>query len=338
MGGSHLTVLVPGLSQALQACRASIDSRVLRKLISKGTKISLRTDSFESVAFSMFNFQETSSQGLPVAAVSYLGITDQRPDGWCLRIDPAHLEPRLTKLYLIAGKPLAVTEDEANSLVTVVRELYQDDGWRVDALDADQWYLVVSDDPGVITTPITQAIGKDIDALLPAGANKSLWHARMNEIQMAFHTSPVNTRREEEARYTINTIWPWGSGELPDVTEPVWQRVWSDEPLTRGLAKLSDSMLSSTPGDAGEIINDLTCGSALLVLGDNLSEFDRSDPDHACAQLRDLEDRWWRPLWAALKARGLNSLTITGFGMDAVTIRDQNVRGWPHWMRFLASK
>jgi hypothetical protein len=285
----------------------------------------------------MFNFQHSGSQGLPVAAVSYYGITDQRPKGWCLRIDPAHLETRLTRLYLIAGKPLTVTKDEADALIAVIRGLYEEYGWCVSALDTDQWYLVVPDDPGVITTPIAWAIGKDIDSLLPAGVNASLWHARMNEIQMAFHASPVNTIREAEARYTINTIWPWGSGELPDLTEPVWRRVWSNEPLTRGLAKLSNTSLNSAPQEAGEIVDDLSFGAGLLVLGDTWSVFDRSEPDHACAQLHNLEERWWRPLWAALKARQLNSLTITDFGLGAVTIRDQDARNWPQWMRFLTS-
>ncbi len=337
MGGSHLTVLIPGLSQAMRTCQASVNSSALKKLISRGSVSALQTDSFESVAFSMFNCQQSGGRGLPVAAVSYYGITDQRPEGWCLRIDPAHLQPRLTKLYLIAGKPLAVTRDEANSLIAVIQGLYQEHGWRVYALDSDQWYLIVRDDPGVVTTPIAWAIGKDVDALLPAGTNQSLWHARMNEIQMAFHASPVNTIREAEDRYTINTIWPWGSGELPDLTAAVWRRVWSDEPLTRGLAKLSNATLNSAPKDAGGIIDNLSVGSDLLVLGDTWSVFDSGDPDYACAQLRNLEDRWWRPLWAALKARELNSLTIMDFGLGAVTIQDQDLRNWPPWSRFLTS-
>lgn len=338
MGGSHLTVFIPGLSQALLACRASIDCQVLKKLLSKGAKTSVGSSTFASAAFSTFDFPETTRHGLPVAAVSYLGITDRPPEGWCLRIDPAHLETRLTKLYLIAGKPLAVCKDEAESLIAILGELYRDDEWRIYAPDAEQWYLMVSEDPGVIATPIAEALGKDVDMLLPDGAKKASWHARMNEIQMAFHASPVNARREEEARYTINTIWPWGSGALPESTEQVWQRVWSDEPLTRGLAKLGGSRLSSAPTNATEIIDRLTSGAALLVLGDHWSVFDRSDPDHAREELRDWENRWWRPLWVALKTRELNSLTITGPALDTVTIRDQDVRRWPYWARFLTSK
>lgn len=338
MGGSHLNVLVPGLLQAVRACRTSDNYPVLKKLINRGAKNALQNDSFETVAFSMFNFQPSGSQSLPVAAVSYYGITDQRPEGWCLRIDPAHLEPRLTKLYLIAGRLLEVTRDEADSLTAVIQGLYQDQGWRVYALDSDQWYLIVPNDPGLITTPIARAIGKDVDTLLPAGADESLWHARMNEIQMAFHTSPINAIREAQSRYTINTIWPWGSGELPDLTESVWRRVWSNEPLTRGLAKLSNSNLHSSPKDADELIRDLTSGSDLLVLGDTWSIFDSSEPDHAYACLRDLEERWWRPLWAALKARVLNSLTITDYGLGAVTIEDRDARKWPRWRRILTSK
>jgi hypothetical protein len=337
MGGSHLTVLVPGLSQAMQACQTLANYPLLRKLISRGSSNALQSDSFESTAFSMFNFQQSGSEGLPIAAVSYYGIADQRPKGWCLRVDPAHLEPRLTKLYLIAGKQLAVTKDEANSLIAVIQELYEEYGWRVHALNPDQWYLVLPDDPGVITTPIASVVGKDIDALLPVGTHASLWHKRMNEIQMAFHACPLNTNREVEERYTINTIWPWGSGELPELIEPVWQRVWSDEALTRGLAKLSNSRLNSAPKDASGIIDELSAGSDLLVLGDTWSVIDRSEPAYACAQLSDLEERWWRPLWAALKARALNSLTITDFDLGAVTIQDQDVRKWSRWMRFLTS-
>ncbi len=337
MGSRHLNILVPGLSQAMHACQASVRSPVLKKLISRGEKVALPTDSFESLAFTTFDCQQSDVNGLPVAAVSYYGITGQRPAGWCLRVDPAHLEPRLTKLYLVAGKPLAVNEDEANSLIGIIHELYQEHGWRVYALDSDQWYLVVPGDPDVDTTPITRAAGKDVDALLPTGANASLWHAWMNEIQMAFHASPVNTIRDAEARFTINTIWPWGSGALPDSTVRIWDRVWSDEPLTRGLARLSNSTLDSAPKDAAGIIDDLSPGSNLLVLGDSWSVIDRSEPEHARAQLRSLENRWWRPLWNALNARVLDSLTITDFGLGAVTVQDRDARNWPRWMRFLAS-
>ncbi len=338
-GASRLNVLVPGLSRAIQACGASVTSSVLNRILERGRSTESQHNSFESLAFSMFELKPPSdSRELPVAAVSYFGATDQRPDGWCLRIDPAHLQTRLTKLYLIAGKPLAVSSDEAGALIRVIHELYREQGWRVETTESDQWYLLVPDDPGVTTTPITGAIGRDVDALLPAGANASWWHACMNEIQMAFHADPVNTERDTQGLYTINTVWPWGSGRLPNLKKTVWRRVWSDEPLTRGLAKLSKARLSPVPTDAADVVKDLSPESNLLVLGDSWSEIDSSDMDFACSRLQNLEQKWWRPLFSALKAGSFSALTVTDFGLGAVSVSRPDTRGWRQWLRLLTSK
>ena len=328
MQGPHLSVLAPGLSRALQLCHDRQVTPSLTKLIRRGRGVPLGTTSFESIAWALFHMPEIDNRMIPVAAVSFYGLTGRKPDNWCLRIDPAHLQPRRSQLYLIAGKPLSINDQEAEKLIETINLLYAEQGWCVHAPRADQWYLEIFDDPDIITTPITAAVDKDIDRLMPIGRVALFWHARMTEIQMAFHDSPVNIARESEDRFTINSVWPWGSGQIPRLPGSDWEQVWSNEPFTRGLASLNSSPLEYVPLDVGELIDGSASGRGLLVLGDGWSVLERSELSKAVADLTEMEERWWLPFWIALKKRELNSLTIFDVDAGSFTIDHKDVRNW----------
>ncbi len=301
-------------------------NELIDRMIRSGSRLAAEGGSFASKALHLFGCPAEDDLSPAFAAVSYLGIVGHRPAEWCLRLDPGHLQPRRSQLFLIAGDSLSVTQSEAASLVSDISELYKDSGWVVSAPHPQQWFVELDEEPGISTTPIAQAAGKDIDPLLPSGQDAAEWHSRMNEIQMLLHQSPVNALREDEDRYTINTVWPWGEGRLPQLPQSGWTRVWSDEAFTRGLAILSDTALQSVPEDAEQLMHDLSIGSGLLVLGDIWSELQSNEPDRAHRDAIDMDTRWWRPLWSALRRRELNSLTITDPARSVVTIRDADVR------------
>ncbi len=318
----------------MSACDDVQANEYIRRLIRGGSRVETGERSFAAGALSLFGCPARDASVSSFAAVSYLGLTGRRPTRWCLRLDPGHLQPRRSQLYLIAGDLLSVSAAEAASLVADISELYKDRGWSISAPRTDQWFLELPEDPGILTTPIAHAVGKDIDQLLPSGRHAAAWHSMMNEIQMLLHQSTVNAVREEEDRYTINTVWPWGEGDLPSPTND-WQRVWTDEAFTRGLARLGDAALQSVPDGAETLMEDLPIGSSLLVLGDAWSELRRSDPRLACRDSDELEKRWWRPLWSALRGDDLQALTIIDPCWDRVTIRGSDLRRWRRFVQRL---
>jgi hypothetical protein len=72
------------------------------------------------------------------------------------------------------------------------------------------------------------------------------WRRIMNEIEIALHSCPVNIRRRQVGRHEINSVWFWGGGLIPAATEhAVFDVVYSDHPVSRGLAAINDCKLQS---------------------------------------------------------------------------------------------
>ena len=66
----------------------------------------------------------------------------------------------------------------------------------------------------------------------------------MNEIQIALHASSVNVRPAAKWPAAINSVWFWGGGFIPNARKHgVFNTVYSDNPVTRGLAIISDYRL-----------------------------------------------------------------------------------------------
>ena len=91
------------------------------------------------------------------------------------------------------------------------------------------------------------------------------WRALQNEIQMLFHTHPVNELREAAGKPTINGVWFWGGGVAPVPTRPAFKCLISDSPFALQLAKqteietrvLSSSMLEELSADTLVAIDEL---------------------------------------------------------------------------------
>ncbi len=326
-----ISILLPGLSNAVKAIDKRQKFPALTRVIARSRNTNYLTAWFETCAFKLFGLPVAKEQPLAVAPVSYFGMVECKPRGWCMSIDPVSLDPRRSQLFLIAGEPLSVTVDEAEALISCINEACVPREWRAETLASDYWYLTVDEDPDIVTTPLSAVFGEDIDALLPRGSGAAVWQAWMNEVQMVLHQSPVNQIRDAQGRYPINSVWPWGAGRLPDVPKQKWATVWSNEPVTRGLAKLSAATLQSVPTGAPQVINASAAGPGLVVLGDGWSRLRRSSPDTALTDLATLENDWWPPLWQALKCGDLSTLSIIDPDSGVFEVHSRDAKRW--WAR-----
>ena len=83
---------------------------------------------------------------------------------------------------------------------------------------------------------------------------------------MLFHSHPVNDAREAAGEPTVNSVWFWGGGVLPDALDPVFAGVWGDDPLARGLARASGVAWASLPESAEHWLAQASEGEHVLVL------------------------------------------------------------------------
>jgi hypothetical protein len=250
--------------------------------------------------FALFGIAPEAGRDLPVAAVTRvadMGVIDR---DWWIRADPVYLEAGRDSLVMHAG--LGLRRNEAERLAAELNESLALDGWLLKAPSPERWYLKPPAEASVTTTPLAEAIGRNIHPLLPRGPDHQAWHSRLNELQILLHTSPVNAEREARGELPANSVWFWGGGRLPRVTSAGWAAVFAQDPLCLGLARLAGVPAHPLPTGGVQLLGEVHAGTALVVL-----ESLRAAPAETLDRLCDL---WLVPLIAAVHRGAITALTL----------------------------
>lgn len=336
----HLTFYLPGLfSLQENGCAQGGSWRALETLLSRAERTDRRfPQGHEEGLFALFDLVRQESADLPVAAVTRMfdmGVID---NDWWLRADPVHLSLDRDRLILADARKLEVTQQEANRLVAEIMEVFASDGWLLKAPHPERWYLKPSRAPRLTTSSLSQVVGRDIHGFLPRGPDDKAWHTILNEIQILLHTAAINVEREKAGKLPINSLWFWGSGRLPRIKPVTWTRVWSNEPISLSLAKLS-----GTPG--GNLPHSFEAwrqqagntGEHLVVLDEAHEATLYNDASHWQEFLHKLEADWMEPLLRDLKSGAIDRVTLmTDAGVN-FTLTSRQARRWWRWRRSLVS-
>ena len=288
--------------------------------------------SFETTIFALFGIGTAENQDLPVAAITRvldMGVIDK---GWWLRADPVHLHPDRDRLILTDGRMLDITQDEANRLAAEIMEVYAADGWLLKAPRPDRWYLKPRRAPKITTTPLAEVINRDIHPCLPQGEDGMAWHGVLNEIQILLHTANANMERERQGKLPVNSLWFWGGGELPRMKPVQWAQVWSEEPVSLALARLSEITTSGVPDSfAAWQRQTQKSGEHLVVLDRARGAMQYGDLEEWAGFMEKLERDWMMPLLDALKDQTLAGLTLYSDTGKGYCLTSRHARRW--WRR-----
>lgn len=235
----------------------------------------------------------------PVAAVS-LAAEEGRHEGNWLRADPVHLRVGQDAVSLYHSAVLDVTRDEANALVAELQALFSGDGLEFRAPVPERWYVRVPEGELPATTPLDEALGRNIFGLLPQGKGRINWRSAITEAQMVFSGHTVNERREAQGLPAINSVWFWGGGVLPESLPKPYALIYADDPFARGLAIISGARVAALPRDAGGL-DAVGPGETVLVVLDSLTAAARrGDREAWKAAAAKLDDDWFVELRGAL--------------------------------------
>ena len=148
--------------------------------------------------------------------------------------DPVHLE--IARDHLVVAPLAAPSEAEANALIEAADALAA-------AMDAcflragDRWFLRVARHWDLDAAPLSAVIGEPLQSALPEGGDARAWNRLLTEIQMTWHTHPVNERRESGEQRTINSVWLHGGGTWSPLPRPGYTAVLADAAEWRGAAR-----------------------------------------------------------------------------------------------------
>jgi len=330
--GQSLTLYLPGiLGPATSTGADAVPCRILETLLARAE----RTEHAypltpEDDLFILFDVHREGGADLPVAAVTRMldmGIID---NDWWLRADPVHLGLDRDRLVLADASQLNITPNETSRLVAEIMEVYAADGWLLKAPHPERWYLKPARIPEMTTTPLSQVVGKDVRAFLPQGTDGKRWHTVMNEVQILLHASAVNSEREQQGKLPINSLWFWGGGRLPRIKTPPWARVWSEEPVSLSLARLSATATENVPeGFDAWRRRANEPGEHLVVLAETRDASVHADVARWREAMNRLEQNWMVPLLQALKAGKLSkAVLVTDIGLRFALDARRTRRWW----------
>ncbi|MBS1191978.1 MAG: hypothetical protein H6R10_3770 [Rhodocyclaceae bacterium] len=289
---------------------------------------------YESALAMLFGQQADA----PFGALRLLGepATDldfDARDGFWLCADPVHLRFHHERIILADAGAFEVGGDEARALAAALNQEFADVG-RFHVADSRRWYLQLSTSAAFAAPPLSAVAGRRIEAELPADPHNSTLRSWLNEAQMFLHSHPVNASRASTGQPAINSLWLWGAGCLPDISNCGHDGVLSADPLAVGLARAAGIQAHSKPSGLDDVFARTAAGSAqLVVLNDLLAPVIYEDSRGWRTALERLEEHWFAPLRSNLGRRvtGATLITPTIYGLLTWTLKSAD--RWKIWRR-----
>ena len=157
-------------------------------------------------------------QDFPVAPITLLADNGVAGKDYWLRADPVHLRVMRDRIVLADSGVLGLSPPEADALALSISDHFGA-AFSPRSLHPARWYLRLDQAPRLRTTPLSLAVGCDIDPLLPQGEDAMLFRTQLNELQMLLFEHPVNQAREARGELPVNSLWLWGGGWLPAIPQ-----------------------------------------------------------------------------------------------------------------------
>jgi hypothetical protein len=147
------------------------------------------------------------------AALAWQQLGNDVGSGYWLYAAPVHLVLQRDTFSLAAPVPLPLDAEEILALTSTLNKHFEADDLKFFWHD-NQWFLMLTINPNIQTTPPESVVNKDISAFLPVGEGAIKWATFTNELQMLLFAHSVNQAREAKNLPVINSIWCFGGGLL----------------------------------------------------------------------------------------------------------------------------
>ncbi|MDF1529841.1 MAG: hypothetical protein P1R74_12015 [Sedimenticola sp.] len=305
-----LHLVIPGLLGPMPALRQSdtdLQLPNLQRLLARSQQTLFPGKDLESVLFKHFGIHADEQSNLPTAAYRRIGDGAIPDDRYWLQLSPVYLRPDQDRLLLFDVEDLAFTAAEAEGFAELFNAHFAEEGWSVEVVTPQRWYLPLDTAPKLKCHELTDAFGRNMDLFLPEGDEGIKWHGVLNEIQMLFYTSTVNEQRESEGKGPISGLWISGGGRLVNKLTTSRSALYGSDPLLKGLAKMTHLPVDDRPVDANALCQ---------LSGDVLVHYDGLQRSVLCAdpfawqqELAELE-AWITPLVEAIKRGQVEKLTL----------------------------
>ena len=300
--------------------KATLSKTALAKATGLSADGSLSQESSYDVLTTITGLQYDND--FPSAAFTLLARDDHNDNSRnYMYADPVHLQADLDHAILTSSVDLNISESESSDLCTILNQHFEQDGLNFERLNKDEWLLSSPNKIEMSTTPLSQAVARNVNFILPKGKGSDYWKKILTEAQMLMYSSDVNSYRESIGEQSINSLWFHGSGELPALKEGIANTnvssICSNDVMLKGLAKHIRSDYISMPVSANDYIDYLLSkhrGKAgLLHLAELEHLINYTDSNIWLEKLTELLEKWIYPLIALA---GKNNIKVVLYPCD----------------------
>lgn len=308
-----LILLLPEWKRCLAS--EALDSGVLAAWCSRGQRLDGLDPGNDGILASCF---EWSGESLPVAALRRQAELGDAGDSNWLCADPAHVRADMATARMLACGAMGLSDSERERFARDLGSLFGDAGFEFDAPGNERWYvraLRESELPRCGSPD--EVMGDDLKLHLPSGTAGRLWRRLFNDAQILLHNHKVNAERAARGAISINSLWFWGGGFLPNRVRAHVQQLVSDRLEVRALAERAG--VAWKPLLAESLAAALESATADAVVALDLVEL----------RNRELECRWLQPVQDCLRTQQVDLLELRfASGERYLVNRWQRMKFW----------
>ncbi|MDO8954900.1 MAG: hypothetical protein Q7V63_08640 [Gammaproteobacteria bacterium] len=271
------------------------------------------------------------SSAYGIAALTAVVDGLQAQAGSWLRADPVNMKVGQDTVYCLGQQGLELDFAESQGFIDSINGLLQEDGLKlVMGSNPMHWYIHAPE-LDLQTTPLSQIVAKPIGDYLPAGESGGLWRKRLTEIQMVLKGHPLNIKRRQAAKPTIDSVWFWGQGCYPPLVYRSKKDVlYGDNELAQSVALAAKIPHFPIPKE----FDDLLAGSyqKIMIYEPCLQlALAEGNVDQWQAEVIQLEKTIFLPALLALKHKAIDRLIVDFSDGRAFTINRASLKKW--WRR-----
>jgi len=271
---------------------------------------------------------------LPVAQHRFLFDTDKKAPQHCVCAELIHLQADKDNARLLPMQSLNVSKEESDQLIKALNGLIHDDGLEVFSTTANEFYLSGMPASELDTWPAHAVANGKIANYLPRKSAAGDWRRLMTEVQMLFHTHPVNIARIDAQQLPINGMWFWGGAKALAHAPIDTITLFATDAYSCGLAT-SMKMEVKNPNefDWSDLSNDLV----IVELG-VYDAWLRSDHTALQNAKQRLQEQWILPAQKAVADGLCSAFVLDGCEGQAIVEKPKPTVRAAFWNRFSIRK
>lgn len=225
-------------------------------------------------------------------------------------LHPAHVDVGHGEMIMADRRMLDLPDAESVALFDAARPCFEEAGHTLLYGDALNWFVRADAWKDLRTASPDMACGRNLSHWMPEGPNESQWRKLLNEVQMIWHTHPVNAEREQRAAMRVNALWLWGGAPGAMQNFPAIIPYTAAYRFGGRMEAYGQFFPENRPNCSAADVLSGTPEHGLVLLDDLIAPALANDWHAWLAACETLEGEWFAPLLDALLHQRIDRITM----------------------------